>query len=67
MLKDKIGAMANMFTRRELIDLLESVGIGKYNFTDGRHLQLNPFPGADDQTPEYAKSVEYVAVIEKVK
>ena len=65
--RDKIGAMANMFTRRELIDLLESVGIGKYNLTDGRHLQLNPFPGADDQTPEYAKSVEYVAVIEKVK
>lgn len=64
LLKDKIGAMANMFTRQELTELLESGGIKRYTLSDGKHLKPWPFQ-ANDHTPEYAKEVEFVCVIEK--
>lgn len=66
LLKDKIGAMVNTFTRQELVELLESSGIKKYTISDGKHLQPWPF-NCQDHTPEYAQEVEFVCVIEKSK
>lgn len=65
LVKDYIGAMAGMLTKKELQEILELSDIKNYEITDGYYDLQNESSMQRDQMKEYASEVEYVCVIKK--
>ncbi len=63
LVQDYIGAMASMLTTSELEKMLQSLGITKFEITDGRY--INGEINSPDNIKEYEKDTEYVCVIKK--
>jgi len=61
LVKDYIGAMAQMFTQQELGDLLKELGINNYEFSRGDYSSRNSYRGM----PEYELEVDFVCLIRK--
>lgn len=64
LVRDYIGAMAQMFTMKELRGLLVGLGIPNFEITDGGY-KSNRRDGLIPTMNEYAAQVEYVCVIQK--
>ncbi|MEK6917785.1 MAG: class I SAM-dependent methyltransferase [Nanoarchaeota archaeon] len=59
---DYIGAMAAMFTSEELSNMLNKIGVNKFEISDGSYRTSGP---NNLRFKEFEKETEYVCVIEK--